>query len=212
MRPVGAGVARPSGESGVSELRPPTAAVRTIAASSGKDRRGRHSSKPSCHTSESSVTAPSAALRRTSATRTGPTGTPLMATYQSSLAESSDISNGAEDSSSCWTVVLNAPASAPGFGAAGRAEVRLAANAVALGGAGLPAGRGGPAAWPGVGAAGRSVATLVSVTSARTSMRWPHLRHFIRTVLPTILSSAIWYLALHCSQRNFTPETRPRER
>lgn len=38
---------------------------------------------------------------------------------------------------------------------------------------------------------------------ARTSIRWPHLRHFIRTVLPATLSSAIWYFALQLSHRNF---------
>jgi hypothetical protein len=29
------------------------------------------------------------------------------------------------------------------------------------------------------------------------------LRHFMRTVLPATFSSAIWYLALQLSQRNF---------
>jgi hypothetical protein len=48
------------------------------------------------------------------------------------------------------------------------------------------------------------VLTLDSVTAARTSIMCPHLRHFMRTVLPTTFSSAIWYLALHCSHRNFT--------
>ncbi len=38
---------------------------------------------------------------------------------------------------------------------------------------------------------------MLSVTAARTSMRWPHLRHFMRTVFPTTLSSEIWYFALH---------------
>jgi hypothetical protein len=47
-------------------------------------------------------------------------------------------------------------------------------------------------------------ATLVSVTEARTSIMWPHLRHFMRTVFPATLSSEIWYFALHWSQRNFT--------
>jgi len=47
-------------------------------------------------------------------------------------------------------------------------------------------------------------ATLVSVTDARTSIMWPHLRHFMRTVFPATLSSEIWYFALHWSQRNFT--------
>jgi hypothetical protein len=124
----------------------------------------------------------------------------LTATYQSSFGETSDMSNGADTSSSRCTVVLKAPASAPGrrsgFGAADRAEVKLAVSDVDRGGAGfggLDAGRpladGGPA--------GGTLATLDSVTAARTSIRWPHLRHFIRTVLPTTFSSAIWYLALH---------------
>jgi hypothetical protein len=46
-------------------------------------------------------------------------------------------------------------------------------------------------------------ATDVSVTEASTSIMWPHLRHFIRTVRPATLSSAIWYFALQFSQRNF---------
>jgi hypothetical protein len=50
------------------------------------------------------------------------------------------------------------------------------------------------------------------VTSTRTSMRCPHLRHFSRTVSPTILSSASWYFALHCPQRNFTPAARSDKR
>jgi hypothetical protein len=48
------------------------------------------------------------------------------------------------------------------------------------------------------------MATLVLVTAARTSMEYPHLRHFMRTVRPATLSSEIWYFALHWSQRNFT--------
>ncbi len=65
---------RTSGGGGVIETRPDVAASRTLAARSGNVRSGRHSSRPSCHTSESSVTAPSAALRRTSAMRIGPDG------------------------------------------------------------------------------------------------------------------------------------------
>src|SRR5206468_3035438 len=38
---------------------------------------------------------------------------------------------------------------------------------------------------------------------ARISITWPHLRHFIRRVFPCTFSSAIWYFALHWSQRNF---------
>jgi hypothetical protein len=86
---------------GGAERRPDLAASRTMAASSGNDRTGRHSSSPSCQASESSVTAPRAAFLRISAMRMGPTGTPLTATYQSSLADSSDMSMGAEPSSSC---------------------------------------------------------------------------------------------------------------
>jgi len=52
-------------------------------------------------------------------------------------------------------------------------------------------------------APGGDVETLVSVTAARTSIWWPHLRHFMRTVLPATFSSAIWYFALQLSQRNF---------
>ena len=221
-RAAGGLLCRASGGGGVIEMRPDAAASRTFAARSGKDLSGRHSSSPSCHTSESSVTAPSAALRRTSATRMGPTGTPLTATYQSSPGARSAMSKGADPSSSCWTLLLKAPARAPpgkrsGLGAAGFADVRLVASALGFGGGragGLGvAGRGAP---PSAGAplAGvwRAFAagipapppmTLDSVTSARSSMMCPHLRHFIRTVLPTTLSSAIWYFALHCSQKNF---------
>ena len=48
--------------------------------------------------------------------------------------------------------------------------------------------------------------------STRTSMRCPHLRHFSRTVSPTMLLSAIWYFASHCSQRNFTRAARSDKR
>ncbi len=102
-----------SGGGGVMEMRPPAAASRTLAARSGKVLSGRHSSRPSCQTSDSSVTAPRAALRRTSATRIGPTGTPLTATYQSSPGARSAMSKGADPSSSRCTLLLNAPASAP---------------------------------------------------------------------------------------------------
>jgi hypothetical protein len=67
---------------------------------------------------------------------------------------------------------------------------------------------GGGGLCDGVGAVGATAgganeAALDSVT-ARTSIKCPHFRHFIRTVLPATFSSAIWYFALHCSQRNFT--------
>jgi hypothetical protein len=48
-----------------------------------------------------------------------------------------------------------------------------------------------PIAGFGSGSFGKWVATLVSVTSERTSMRCPHLRHFMRTVRPATFSSAI---------------------
>lgn len=197
-------------------------ASRTLAASSGNNRSGRHSSSPSCQTSDSSLTAPSAAFRRTSATRIGPTGTPLMATYHSSLGARSAMSKGIDVSSSCdgprprrgpsgavdscCTALLNAPSSAPaGLGAAGAGAAAPAG--LALGGSGR--GAAGAGSWLGRSPPGKADDTLVSVTAARTSMRWPHLRHFIRTVLPTAFSSEIWYLALHCSQRNFTRLSRP---
>ena len=100
------------------------------------------------------------------------------------------------------------------MGAAGRAAERLVAIALgrgAAGGRGAP-GMGGRAAapppaplpppvMPGGGSesagGGRLVDTLDSVTAARTSIWCPHLRHFIRTVLPATLSSEIWYFALH---------------
>lgn len=140
---------RTSGGGGVRDARPVDAASRTVAASSGNVRSGRHSSRPSCHTRESSFTAPSAALRRTSAMRIGPTGTPLTATYQSSPGESSDMSNGADTSSSRWTFDFNALASAPGgrsgLGAGDLVEAKLAARDVWRAGAGRPGALGGPA-------------------------------------------------------------------
>src|SRR5204862_878370 len=87
-RERGAGAAL--GGAGVSEVRPPDADSFSIARSSGNVRSGNHSSKPSRQTSESSVTAPPVALRRSSLRRTGPTGTPLMPTYHSSVLELED--------------------------------------------------------------------------------------------------------------------------
>ncbi len=42
-----------------------------------------------------------------------------------------------------------------------------------------------------------------SVTALAMLMRYPHLRHFIRTDRPATFSSAIWYFALQDGQRNF---------
>ena len=120
---------RAFGGSGVtSETRPVDAASRTSDASSGIVLTGRHSSIPSCHTSESSVTAPSAALRRSSPMRTGPTGTPLIAAYHSSALDSSRSA-----ASSVCIDDLNAFASppsglAPGRGTGGFACARLVAR------------------------------------------------------------------------------------
>ncbi len=111
--------------------------------------------------------------------RTGPTGTPFTATYQSLPCESSDMSNGAETSSSrsrC-TLVLKAPASAlgsrSGFGAAGRCAVRLAARGVARGGNALDGGLTGDGGGVSVGGTGEgsALAMLDSITAARISMR-----------------------------------------
>src|SRR5262249_32211420 len=159
---------------------------------------------PSCQTSESSVTAPSAALRRSSVMRIGPTGTPLIAQYHSSALESSSSSIAAAASSpSFCTDDLNAPASAPpaggcgARGAAGRAAERLVARppgraAPGRGAAGAVDGRVAGLGAPGAGGesdCGNADETLVSVTAARTSIWCPHLRHFIRTVLPATFSS-----------------------
>src|SRR5215468_6331584 len=91
---------------GVSEWRP-AAASRSRATSSGNVRSGSHSSNPSRQTSDSSVMAPEAALRRSSLRRTGPTGTPLMPTYHSSVLELDDrtaIAAETADGSSFGTV------------------------------------------------------------------------------------------------------------
>jgi len=42
-----------------------------------------------------------------------------------------------------------------------------------------------------------------SVTALLMLMRYPHLRHFMRTERPATFSSAIWYFALQVGQRNF---------
>ncbi len=164
---------------------------------------GRHSSRPSCQQSDSSVTAPAAALRRSSEIRTGPTGTPLIATYHSSVTLSSIEADGVSPGTlagASWTLLLNAPASAPpgatdGDGARGFVADRLVASPLFWGARG---------AVLFIGGRGGEVETLVSVTAARTSIWCPHFRHFIRTVLPATFSSAIWYFALQLSQRNFT--------
>src|SRR5215831_1765988 len=105
---------------GVSEWRP-AAASRSRATSSGNVRSGSHSSNPSRQTSDSSVMPPLAALRRSSLSRTGPTGTPLMPTYHSSVLELDDktaIAADTDDGSSFGTLTAfeNAPAS-PALGA-----------------------------------------------------------------------------------------------
>jgi hypothetical protein len=92
---------------------------------------------------------------------------------------------------------------APGRGAAaagGRGIIGLEgfapssgrSGARAVGGAG--AGRGGAELIAGAGA-GVLVPGGPDADSARIWMISPHLRHFIRTVLPATFSSAIWYLA-----------------
>ena len=139
--------------------------------------------------------------------RTGPTGTPLIATYHSSVTLSSTGLLGCGPTGtvcgpSC-TVRWNAPARPPRFcvcgatpaaGARGFAAERLVARPLLA-----AMGRGTLSPPP----VGDDVDTLVSVTAARTSIWWPHLRHFMRTVLPATFSSAIWYFALQLSQRNF---------
>jgi hypothetical protein len=50
---------------------------------------------------------------------------------------------------------------------------------------------------------GESLGAVARTSVARISIVCPHLRHFIRRVFPCTFSSAIWYFALHWSQRNF---------
>jgi hypothetical protein len=106
----------------------------------------------------------------------------------------------------------------PSGGAAEAAGAGVAeaggAGAAEAGGAGAAEAGGAGAAEAGGAGAAEAGATdgLPFVTSTRTSMKCPHLRHFSRTVSPTTLSSAIWYFALHCSQRNFTPAARSDKR
>lgn len=45
--------------------------------------------------------------------------------------------------------------------------------------------------------------TEPSVTAFPMLIKYPHLRHFIRTDRPATFSSAIWYFALQDGQRNF---------
>jgi hypothetical protein len=132
----------------VSEVRP-VPASRNIVTSSGNVRSGSHSSNPSRHTSDSSVMAPVAALRRSSLSRTGPTGTPLMPTYHSSLLELDDstaIAADTDDGSSFGapTVFVKAPArpaAGAGLGAALGVSPRgaPAGGGRVLGLAGIPA-------------------------------------------------------------------------
>ena len=168
-----------------SEIRPLASDSRTICASSGTERTGRHSSKPSCQQSESSVIAPAPAFRRSSLVRMGPTGTPLMATYHSSAADKPSERD--DGTSSSFIDLLNAPASASRDGRA--APMRDSDVAI---GAGVD-----PPRVVGASCVVVSGFSTVSVTAARTSIMCPHLRHFILTVLPTTFSSAIWYFALH---------------
>ena len=112
----------------------------------------------SCQTSESSVTAPSAALQRSSAMRIGPTGTPLIAAYHSSVADSSRCPG----SSSFLICLLNAPASPAsgrpdtGRGGAGFAAERLVAREDFGSPAGFGGGgRAGPAGAAAPGSGGR---------------------------------------------------------
>jgi len=91
-------------------------------------------------------------------------------------------------------------------GTGGAAEAPPSGGAAEAAGAGVAEAGGAGAAEAG------ATDGLPFVTSTRTSMKCPHLRHFSRTVSPTTLSSAIWYFALHCSQRNFTPAARSDKR
>jgi hypothetical protein len=223
IAPAGGGV-------GVSDVRGEAVSF-SIAESSGKVRRGTHSSNPSRHTSDSSVIAPEAALRLSSARRTGPTGTPLIPTYHSSvfeLVESTAIAADTADGASAGgatTAFEKAPARPPapggaaglgggglrGAGTAGRGGGRPGTPGVRGGGSDddpcvgpcVPSGRAAAGGSPVEASWGSLEATDVSVTDAVTSMRCAHLRHFIRTVRPATLSSAIWYFALQFSQRNF---------
>jgi 1,6-anhydro-N-acetylmuramate kinase len=71
------------------------AASRTMAASCVIVLTGRHSSNPSCHTNVSSFTAPAETFVRSSDSRIGPTGTPLIAAYHSSVTLASKLAAGA---------------------------------------------------------------------------------------------------------------------
>jgi hypothetical protein len=70
-------------------------------------------------------------------------------------------------------------------------DAKLAAKGAFFGGGGLGGALGGGGGFDDGMGAGTLTLTLDSVTAERTSMRCPHLRHFIRTVLPTTFSSAI---------------------
>src|SRR5262249_35201002 len=128
--PTGAG-----GGGGVKDVRGAAEASLRSAQSSGNVRSGTHSSKPSRQTHDSSVMAPVAGLRLGPASRTGPTGTPLMPTYHSSLLEleRTVIAVDTEDASSlaggATTAFENAPASPPGAGPAGRGGPPLGGGA-----------------------------------------------------------------------------------
>ncbi len=128
----------------------------------------------------------------------------------------------------CWVAAPRGPAagarprgggSRRGGGAAARgADGPRGAGGLGAGGAARVTGRAGSRQRPDEGGGaladeggGLSLkpssffAELPSVTDLLMLIRYPHLRHFIRTERPATFSSAIWYLALQEGQRNFIP-------
>src|SRR5262249_29897881 len=110
--------------------------------SSGKFRSGCHSSNPSRQTSESPSTAPVDAFSRIAARRIGPTGTPAIPTYQSSLGVvvcGADIGAGRS-----LTERANAAAIPVTFNETGPSPAGAGAGAGRAGAATAAAGGGGP--------------------------------------------------------------------
>src|SRR6478752_6348407 len=151
---------------GVSEPRTLDTPSSTIASSSGYVLSGRQSSKPSRQTSDSLVTAPEAALERSSLKRIGPTGTPLMPTNHSSPGMLSGASDGTGALGGVLKACVKAPANVPApvseptsamrVTSSSASKSRGKSSAAGGGAAGAGTGRATGAAAAGAGAAGRA--------------------------------------------------------
>ena len=107
-------------------------------------RSARHSSQPSRQASDSSVIAPVAALLRSSLSRIGPTGTPLIPTNQPSAAGSSGAAAARLAAAIAaaivfgWTIaVVSSSSSSAGAVSASAHDPRCAPGGLDVGGSGI---------------------------------------------------------------------------